>query len=97
VNLPAFTPLVGDSFELRLPEGVGLRLLLLLEARDLGPRPLGPPGDHSFSLIFRSNSRSHLPQAIYAVGHPKLGDLELFLVPIGPDAEGRMRYQAVFN
>ena len=96
MNLPAFTPLVGDSFELRLPEGAGLRLLLL-EARDLGPRPLGPPGDRSFSLIFRSDSRSDLPQAIYALGHPKLGDLELFLVPIGPDPEGGMRYQAVFN
>jgi hypothetical protein len=37
-----------------------------------------------------------VPQAIYAMRHPTLGALDVFLVPIGPDAVG-MRYQAVFN
>jgi hypothetical protein len=29
--------------------------------------------------------------------HEALGDLDLFLVPIGPGADGRQRYEAVFG
>ncbi len=96
MNLPAFAALVGESFELRLAESGSLHLLLL-EARDLGPRPLGPAGERSFSLIFGSSLSSHLPQAVYSLWHAELGELHVFLVPIGPDAQGGMRYQAIFN
>jgi hypothetical protein len=37
-----------------------------------------------------------LPQRIYRLEHAALDPLEIFIVPIGPDAEG-MRYQAVFT
>ncbi len=50
-----------------------------------------------FSLIFRSpGERRHAPQQIYTVRHPELGEIEIFLVPIGPDERG-MRYEAVFT
>jgi hypothetical protein len=37
-----------------------------------------------------------LPQATYALRHPRLGPIELFLVPVGRDAKG-VRYEATFN
>ena len=37
-----------------------------------------------------------LPQGTYKVEHEKLGTLEIFLVPIGPDKEG-LCYEAIFN
>jgi hypothetical protein len=37
-----------------------------------------------------------LPQQIRRVEHPSLGSMEIFLVPIGPDASG-MQYEAVFG
>jgi hypothetical protein len=37
-----------------------------------------------------------MPQRIYRLQHEELGQLELFLVPIGPDADG-MCYEAVFS
>jgi hypothetical protein len=37
-----------------------------------------------------------LPQRIYRIEHATLGAFDLFLVPIGPDAQG-LRYQAVFT
>ena len=50
-----------------------------------------------FSLLFRAASRDfYVPQSIYALDHPEIGRLELFLVPIGPDAAG-MQFQAVFS
>ena len=49
-----------------------------------------------FSIIFREAGRAYLPQRTYTLEHAALGRLDLFLVPIGPDAVG-MRYQAIFN
>ena len=37
-----------------------------------------------------------MPQLIYSLEHATLGTLEVFLVPVGPDAVG-MRYDAVFS
>ncbi len=51
---------------------------------------------HAFSLIFRSENTSSPQQSIYQLQHDDLGQLELFLVPIGPDDKG-MRYEAVFT
>lgn len=49
-----------------------------------------------FSLIFRGPLSPFYPQCIYRLSHEKLGEMELFLVPVGPDSSG-MRYEAVFN
>jgi hypothetical protein len=74
-----------------------LRMLVLGEVTDLGSEA---PGDSTsrrpFSLIFREQGSQYLPQRTYAIKHPTLGWLDLFLVPIGPDQAG-MRYQAVFT
>jgi len=70
-----------------------------LENYDLG---LAEVTDHSnpqleqFSLIFTGVQSPWLQQGSYKLVHPQLGECELFLVPIGPDA-GHMRYQAVFS
>jgi hypothetical protein len=37
-----------------------------------------------------------LPQAIYQLEHDRMGTMDIFLVPIGPDGQG-MGYEAVFN
>ena len=49
-----------------------------------------------FSIIFRGPHDVVFPQRIYRLEHAAMGAFELFLVPIGPDAEG-MRYEAVFT
>jgi len=50
-----------------------------------------------FMLLFREEgARRAVTQRIHALEHPVLGTLDIFLVPVGPDAQG-MRYQAVFN
>lgn len=55
------------------------------------------PRKQPFSIYLRTASRGPvLPQRIYQLEHKKMGTMEIFLVPIGPDAQG-MRYEAVFN
>ena len=49
------------------------------------------PGE-CFSLIFRLPDGAPLVQDTYGIGHPVLGQLSLFLVPVGPN-----QLQAVVN
>ena len=50
----------------------------------------------AFSVVFRGDNRPVLEQQIYRISHDTLGNMDLFIVPIGPDHEG-MRYEAVFS
>lgn len=50
----------------------------------------------AFAITFRGPKDTYLPQRIYRIEHREFGAIEIFLVPIGPDAQG-MRYEAVFN
>jgi hypothetical protein len=50
-----------------------------------------------FSLIFHAADREHFwPQQTFSVSHPELGEVDLFIVPLGPDDRG-MQYQAVIS
>jgi hypothetical protein len=85
---------VGEEF--RVTAGDGVAVLALIEVTDLS-RPESPsPRRKPFSLVFRGPFRPQLVQRIWPLEHAAFGRLEIFLVPIGPDAEG-MRYEAVFN
>jgi hypothetical protein len=81
-----FRLLAGDELELALR---------LTEAEGLG-EPHSPGLRAPFSLIFRGPSEPIVGQGTYRLRHATLGALELFLVPLRPDAAGA-RYQAIFN
>lgn len=90
-----FEELVGTCFRIELGEGGVLELELSeVQRHEAHPGPRAEP----FSALFHSpaEAKRYLPQRIYRLEHEKLGALELFLVPLGPDAKG-MRYEAVFN
>lgn len=90
-TLETFAPLVGSGFRLHAPGGP--IDLVLAEATGLPPRPRSRL---PFALLFRQPAGVLVPQQAYPVDHPDLGAFELFIVPLGPDAEG-MRYEAVFG
>lgn len=48
-----------------------------------------------FSIVFRGPVEPVLAQQILTLDHPELGELAIFVVPLGVNAEGT-RYQAVF-
>lgn len=88
-----FLPRVGETF--RVAEGGAD--LVLTEAADLSVRGAGAgPRKAPFSLLFMGPKQPVLPQRTWALENEALGRLEIFLVPIGPDAGG-MRYEAIFN
>jgi hypothetical protein len=61
------------------------------------PAAVGPSGRREpFTLLFRGPRSPYARQATHRLEHDRMGTLEIFLVPLGPDAAG-MRYQAVFT
>ncbi len=89
-----FAPLVGEAFQVQLEDlaPIPLRLVSATEtgaSRTLEQRP-------PFSLMFLGpESQQYLRQGTYRLGHERMPGLELFLVPLGPQA-GRMQYEAIF-
>ncbi len=54
------------------------------------------PHQEIFNLLFHGPAQYFLPQGIHKLNHGRLGEIELFLVPVGQDAQG-FQYEAVFN
>lgn len=49
-----------------------------------------------FSLLLVGPEAPFLPQQIYRMQHGELGELELFMVPIGREKDGYL-YEIIFN
>ena len=49
-----------------------------------------------FSLFFHGPPAPFVAQGIHKLNHSHLGELELFLVPVGRDKDG-FQYEAAFN
>ena len=92
-----FIDVVGQDFGIAAGEGSiqSLRLAQAIESGEVGGP--GPDGQirKQFSLVFLGALHPVLPQGTYQLSHPRLGELELFLVPLGPAPEG-MQYEAAF-
>ncbi len=87
-----FEAVAGSEFMVDEPGPAQSRLVLsrvvLLAERPGHRRP--------FSLRFRGPATAAPAQGIRRLAHGELGELEIFLVPIGADAESTT-YQAVFG
>jgi hypothetical protein len=53
-------------------------------------------GMERFSIFFSGSPEFLLPQGTYRMLHPEMGELDVFLVAIGKEADG-YRYEAVYN
>jgi L-ascorbate metabolism protein UlaG (beta-lactamase superfamily) len=57
---------------------------------------ISTPRQEQFSIFFRGTPDYLLPQSTYQMEHEKLGEIDIFLVPVGREQDG-FRYEAVFN
>src|SRR5215213_8403449 len=92
-----FTPYLNQTFTVQI-DGAEPLTLELTQVAELGSAAAEPgAGRRPFSLLFLGPvSQQYLLQHIYRLEHEQLGELDLFLVPLGLEG-GRMRYEAVFN
>ena len=92
VRCQEFAACVDQDFEIVFSDGV--LPVKLSEARPLGVRPesIREP----FSLTFVAGRPLRLPQGIYKMRHPQLGEMEIFLVQVAAD-QSSSSFEAVFN
>ena len=90
-----FKDLIGSTFTV-IEVGLPPMSLALDEAKALQNRNPLPNSRPPFSLIFVCEDQSVLPQGLYRLAHDGMGDVTLFLVPVGRDERG-VSYQALFN
>ena len=88
-------PYLGSPFIVHVGDGRTVSVELSEVASY--PAMRGAPRQEPFALVFAGPSETPFAQGLYALDHPELGRLEIFLVPIGPGPDGRHRYEAVFN
>jgi hypothetical protein len=90
VSAGTFEPLVGEQF----PTGAGGGdTTLVLESVTLGPEVAGYR--RQFTLTFAGSRSSFLGQGTRRLRHARLGELDVFLVPVGT-SETAYHYEAVF-
>jgi hypothetical protein len=86
---------LNTTFRVQLEEPKPVDLTLVAVTQ----RPSEPneeAGMERFSAVFSGPLDSFLPQQIYRMTHPDMGEFEIFLVAIAQDKDG-YRYEAVYN
>ena len=68
----------------------------LIEVKAINSHTLAEGQAEPFSLVFQVKDDRVFEQNTFKIQHEELGDLELFLVPIGADKNG-VSYEAVFT
>jgi hypothetical protein len=90
-----FADKVGEVFAIN-EQNIPAIPLTLAEAQPLNAGRTMPGARPPFSLIFLARDPRVLPQRLYRIEHNGLGEVTIFLVPIGKSAEG-VSYEATFN
>jgi len=89
ISKEVFQSAVNTVFQLTDEPGAALTLVRVQEGRSTDRI-------EQFSLIFQAPSQPALTQGTRHVSHQSLGELDLFLVPIGISPEGA-EYEAAFT
>ena len=94
--LDSFTPHIGTAFVLEHSEAEETFTLVEVTALPSHDHPMKKRDP--FSLFFHGKRTDiQFNQQILPLKHEAMGDIQIFLVPIGRNADGTIRYQAVFN
>jgi hypothetical protein len=91
VRADDFAPHVESTFAVTAPAGEDFAITLVDVCRGAGGATR-----EQFTLTFAGGPSPAVRQGTLRLVHDVLGELELFVVPIGPGGDGRPRYEAVF-
>lgn len=90
-----FEPCLGQSFVVATSDESSIELELT-QVKPLVPSDPEADLRRPFSLLFRGPTEPVLAQQLLRVENETVGELVLFLVPIGPDEKG-MLYDVTIN
>ena len=97
----AFAGRIGEKFRARTADGTEIEL----ELTRCNESPYGDPaqwrddiGRVPFSIEFNTASEHAWGQGLFTLtGDPELGELDIFMTPVGRNPDGSVRYEAVFS
>ena len=89
-----FSQHLNSTFQLKLADGE--LSLELVEVKGYHAGANEQEGLERFSIFFIGPGDICLPQQIYQLVHERMGEFEIFLVPVSRDDKG-YHYEAVFN
>ena len=95
LTVESFEPLVGSSFWVEFPSGGKVELRLVRAAKVMESEAARLER-HPFSLFFIGPKSYLLQQQTYHLTHPQMEALEIFIVPVGQNAQ-TYEYEAVFT
>uniref|UniRef100_Q02CQ5 DUF6916 domain-containing protein n=1 Tax=Solibacter usitatus (strain Ellin6076) TaxID=234267 RepID=Q02CQ5_SOLUE len=87
----SFSQQLHTIFQVLVPD-IGAVPLELIEVTEYTDQPKL----EQFCLTFRGPRNPWFQQKTLPVEHEALGQMDLFIAPLGPDDQG-MRYQVIFN
>ncbi|ACK66018.1 conserved hypothetical protein [Rippkaea orientalis PCC 8801] len=94
-----FDNYLEDEFYIKMSESESIQFKLVeVESLQTNQRrkPSNKIRSQPFSLIFVGPLTPIFNQSIYQLSHPQLGEIEIFLVPLGESDTG-IEYQAIFT
>ena len=94
LSLNDFSSHLNTTFKIQISDEIQLdaELIEITKLNNYSPLQRNP-----FSIVFRTDQKNeYYQQGIFTIIHPEIGNLELFLTPIGFDKIG-MIYEAVFS
>lgn len=92
LSLATFTALLNTDFRIFRNSDEPAVVVKLAKAVDLG----STSRQEQFSILFCGLPEQPLGQGLYRLDHDRLGSFDLFIVPVGRDAQG-YQYEAIFN
>jgi hypothetical protein len=94
LSIADFQPHLNETFSIRFtPEATHAAQLTQITPWSHGSDKYRQP----FTLEFETDLKGqYYLQGVFVLVHPERGDLEVFMVPIGPGENG-MRYEIVFS
>ena len=92
-DVSVFAEHVGSLFQIEVgPNQIVDAELIEAEALNAGTRDGGLQAREPFSLLFAVQGGIELSQQIYRLEHEQLGEIPVFLTPVGGD-----RMESIFN
>ncbi len=95
LTVESFEPHVGTSFWVEFPAGGKVELRLVRAAKVMESEAARLER-HPFSLYFIGPKSYLLQQQTYHLTHPAMEPMDVFLVPVGQNAQA-YEYEAVFT
>ena len=89
-----FSQHLNSKFQLKLADRELELELVEVKGYPAGPNEHG--GMERFSIFFNGPGDIKLPQSVYHLTHERMGEFDIFLVPVSGGDNG-YRYEAVFN